>query len=146
MMNVRGRARFAQKTRSRIGILRDAPIYDLESYSRVQDCIASAVQLLPFPQHLARPENRPLLLPPRSVRISMVRASADLVPLVFPALHRPRESQGQRDNADIRRLDQLESAVGHMSRTFPPLEAECPQFRDRCPPCPCVKSAYAINI
>src|SRR5437867_11103262 len=43
MMNVRGRARFAQKTRPRAGILRDAPVDDLEGNNRVQHCIASAV-------------------------------------------------------------------------------------------------------
>src|SRR4029077_7831278 len=43
MMNVRSRARFAQKTRSRPGILGGAPVDDLESSSRVQHCIASAV-------------------------------------------------------------------------------------------------------
>src|SRR4029453_12289807 len=44
VMNVRGCARFAQKTGSRIAILRDAPVDDFESYSRVQHCIASAVR------------------------------------------------------------------------------------------------------
>ena len=43
MMNVRSCARFAQKTRPRAGILRDAPVDDLESNSRVQHCIASAI-------------------------------------------------------------------------------------------------------
>src|SRR4029077_21217162 len=43
MMNVRSRSRFAQKTRSRAGILRGAPVDDLESSSRVQHCIASAI-------------------------------------------------------------------------------------------------------
>ena len=119
MMNVRSCARFAQKTRSRIRILRDAAIYDLESYSPSLRLYRERGKLRPFLQPLARLENHPLRLPPRSVRISTVRALADLVPLVFPAVHRPRESQGQRDNADIRRSDQLESAVAHMSRRFP---------------------------
>src|SRR5437016_6976431 len=43
MMNVRSCARFAQKTRPRAGILRHAPVDDLEGNSRVQHCIASAV-------------------------------------------------------------------------------------------------------
>src|SRR5438067_4601199 len=43
MMNVRSRARFAQKPRSRAGILRYTPIDDLKSNSRVQHCIVSAV-------------------------------------------------------------------------------------------------------
>jgi len=43
MMNIRSRARFAQKTRPRAGILRHATIDDFKSNSRVQDCIVSAV-------------------------------------------------------------------------------------------------------
>jgi hypothetical protein len=43
MMDVRSRARFAQKTRSRAGILRRAAVDDLKSNGRVQHCIASAV-------------------------------------------------------------------------------------------------------
>jgi hypothetical protein len=44
MVNVRSRARFAQKARSSAGVLRDVPIDDLKSDSRVQHCIASAVR------------------------------------------------------------------------------------------------------
>src|SRR5207249_8421993 len=43
MMNVCSRARFAQKTRTRPGILRHPAVDDLESNLRVQHCIASAV-------------------------------------------------------------------------------------------------------
>src|SRR5437667_8980725 len=43
MMNVRSRARFAQKTRPRAGILRHFPVDDFQGNSRVQHCIASAV-------------------------------------------------------------------------------------------------------
>src|SRR6266487_1563686 len=43
MMNVRSRARFAQKTRPRAGILRHPTVDDLEGNSRVQNCIASAI-------------------------------------------------------------------------------------------------------
>ena len=43
MMNVCSRARFAQKTRTRPGILRDSAVDDLESDLRVQHCIASAI-------------------------------------------------------------------------------------------------------
>src|SRR5213079_1383443 len=43
MMNVRSRARFAQKTRPRAGILRHPTVDDLEGNSRVQNCIASPV-------------------------------------------------------------------------------------------------------
>ena len=53
----------------------------------------------------------------------MVRVLVDRAPLVFPVLRRPRESQGQRDNAGIHRSDRLESAVVHMSRMSPQLEA-----------------------
>src|SRR5207249_6120556 len=43
MMNVRSRARFAEKTRPRAGILRHLSINDFESNLRVQHCIASAI-------------------------------------------------------------------------------------------------------
>src|SRR6516162_345141 len=43
MTNVRGRTRFAQKTRSRARVLRDFAIDNLESNERVQNCIARAV-------------------------------------------------------------------------------------------------------
>src|SRR5207248_10148310 len=43
MMNVCSRARFAQKTRTRPGILRHSAVDDLESDLRVQHCIASAI-------------------------------------------------------------------------------------------------------
>src|SRR6058998_1838302 len=43
MMNVRSRARLAQKTRPRARILRHLPVDHLESDKRIQDCIASAV-------------------------------------------------------------------------------------------------------
>src|SRR5207249_10870717 len=43
MMNVRSRARFAQKTRPRAGILRHTPVDDLKGNSRVQHCVASEV-------------------------------------------------------------------------------------------------------
>jgi hypothetical protein len=43
MMNVRSRARFAQKTRPRPGILRYAPVDDLEGNLRVQHSIARAI-------------------------------------------------------------------------------------------------------
>src|SRR5260370_33007498 len=46
MVNVRSRARFAQKTRARAGILRHAAVDDLEGNSSVQDCIASAISYL----------------------------------------------------------------------------------------------------
>ena len=42
-MNVRSRARFAQKPRPRAGILRHSPVDDFEGNSRVQHCVASAV-------------------------------------------------------------------------------------------------------
>jgi hypothetical protein len=42
-MNVRSRARFAQKTRPRTGILRHFSVDNLEGCRRVQDCIAGAV-------------------------------------------------------------------------------------------------------
>src|SRR5262249_286690 len=44
MMNVRGRARFPQKTRPCARILRDAAVDNLEGNLRVQHCIASAVR------------------------------------------------------------------------------------------------------
>jgi hypothetical protein len=43
MVNVRSRARFAQKTRPRAGIVCHAPVDDLEGNSRVQHSIASAI-------------------------------------------------------------------------------------------------------
>src|SRR5262249_19161652 len=43
MTNVRGRTRFAQKTRSRARVLRHFAIDNLESNERVQNCIARAV-------------------------------------------------------------------------------------------------------
>src|SRR5438093_6341781 len=43
MMNVCSRARLAQKTRPRAGVLRHLPVDDFEGSSRVQYCIASAV-------------------------------------------------------------------------------------------------------
>src|SRR6476646_1816516 len=43
MTNVRGRTRFAQKTRPRPGVLRNLAIDDFESNKRVQNCIARAV-------------------------------------------------------------------------------------------------------
>ena len=52
MMNVRSRARFAQKTRPRAGIVCHAPVDDLKSNSRVQHSIASAVSY----RHRSRPE------------------------------------------------------------------------------------------
>src|SRR5207244_13169869 len=52
VMNVRSRARFAQKTRPRAGIVCHAPVDDLKSNSRVQHSIASAVSY----RHRSRPE------------------------------------------------------------------------------------------
>src|SRR2546425_8011684 len=43
MMNVCSRARLAQKTRPRAGVLRHLPVDHFEGSSRVQDCIASAI-------------------------------------------------------------------------------------------------------
>jgi hypothetical protein len=43
MMNLRGRARFTQETRSDSGHLRDFSVYDFQSDDGIQNCIARAI-------------------------------------------------------------------------------------------------------
>ena len=43
MMNLRGRARFTQETRSDSGHLRDFSVYDFKRDDRIQNCIARAI-------------------------------------------------------------------------------------------------------
>ena len=75
MMNLRGRARFAQETRSDSGIFRDFSVDDFKRDRRNSIPYRARDKLSPSLRRRARPENRPRQLQLRSDRTSVVQAS-----------------------------------------------------------------------